>query len=333
VAHGGRAGDGAVPPASSTEVQTLHALRAATEAITSTKRLDDLFEAVGEHVSSIVPYHSLRLFLFDEATQELYPAALSTTREDYREVDLAMPQLRLKLGQGVTGMVATTRTGEVVYDLSTHPHVYYPPGVAAIDEESYIGVPLEFRDELVGVLTLSKYGQAEFDEHELGLIEVLAVPIAASLAHARAEDAEQRAREQEARLRRLHGSFVGNISHELRTPLTLSLGAYKALLKSQLARDCEDVILSGMRNTGRLLYLVNELLELAKFDSGHASPKKQCIDLAGLIRDVAANFSSRLRPEVTCESPKSSVWKKSQPSSSSTSANPARARVMSTYSK
>lgn len=266
---GCRAGEEADPPTPSAELETLRALRSATEAITSTKRLDDLFDAVGEHVSRIVSYHSLRLFLYDEQTRELYPAAIATTREDYREVDLSMPQLRMKLGQGVTGMVAATRTGEVVYDLSTHPHVYYPPGVAAVDEESYIGVPLVFRDELVGALTLSKYGRAVFDEHQLGVLEVLAVPIAAAVAHARAEDAEQRAREQEARLRRLHGSFVGNISHELRTPLTTALGFLELAIDrhgdSELLPDLLERSREGIE---RLRDLIEKLLEAVAIEAG-----------------------------------------------------------------
>ena len=47
-----------------------------------------------------------------------------------------------------------------------------------------------------------------------------------------------------------------------------------------------------MRNTSRLLFLINELLDLAKFDSGLASARKRCIDFAGLVRNVVTNFDS-----------------------------------------
>ncbi len=93
-------------------------------------------------------------------------------------------------------------------------------------------------------------------------------------------------------LDRLKSEFFANISHELRTPLTLSLGAYKMLLKLSSSPECQDLIQSGLRNTSRLLFLINELLDLAKFDSGRAEVRKQCIDLAALVRGVAANFES-----------------------------------------
>lgn len=93
-------------------------------------------------------------------------------------------------------------------------------------------------------------------------------------------------------LDRLKSEFFANISHELRTPLTLSLGAFKGLLKSSPAPESEQLIQSGMRNTSRLLFLINELLDLAKFDSGRAELRKRCFDLALLVRSVAANFES-----------------------------------------
>jgi signal transduction histidine kinase/class 3 adenylate cyclase len=93
-------------------------------------------------------------------------------------------------------------------------------------------------------------------------------------------------------LDRLKSEFFANISHELRTPLTLSLGAFKTLLKLSPSSESELSIQSGIRNTSRLLFLINELLDLAKFDSGRAELRKQCIDLSALVKSVAANFQS-----------------------------------------
>lgn len=99
-------------------------------------------------------------------------------------------------------------------------------------------------------------------------------------------------------LDRLKSEFFANISHELRTPLTLSLGALKTLLKLSPTSECEQVIQSGLRNTSRLLFLINELLDLAKFDSGRAGLRKRSIDLATLVRSVAANFESSQKSRV-----------------------------------
>ena len=99
-------------------------------------------------------------------------------------------------------------------------------------------------------------------------------------------------------LDRLKTEFFANISHELRTPLTLSLGAYKTLLKLSPSPECRELIQSGLRNTARLLFLINELLDLAKFESGRAELKKRCIDLAAIVRGIAANFDSGARRRI-----------------------------------
>ena len=93
-------------------------------------------------------------------------------------------------------------------------------------------------------------------------------------------------------LDRLKSEFFANISHEIRTPLTLTLGAFQMLSKSKLSEDAGALVRGGIRNASRLLFLINELLDLAKFDSGRATLTKRCIDCAALVRGVVTNFDS-----------------------------------------
>jgi signal transduction histidine kinase/class 3 adenylate cyclase len=93
-------------------------------------------------------------------------------------------------------------------------------------------------------------------------------------------------------LDRLKSEFFANISHEIRTPLTLTLGAFQTLSKTQLSEDAGDLVKGGIRNASRLLFLISELLDLAKFDSGRATLRKRCLDFAALVRGVVTNFDS-----------------------------------------
>ena len=99
-------------------------------------------------------------------------------------------------------------------------------------------------------------------------------------------------------LDRLKSEFFANISHELRTPLTLTLGAFKTLLKLSPGVEHESLLQTGLRNTSRLLFMINELLDLAKFDSGRTQLRKRRVDLAVLIQNVAANFESSQKSRV-----------------------------------
>jgi signal transduction histidine kinase len=93
-------------------------------------------------------------------------------------------------------------------------------------------------------------------------------------------------------LDRLKSDFFANISHEIRTPLTLTLGAFQTLLKTKLSEEANDLVKGGVRNASRLLFLINELLDLAKFDSGRAALRKRSLDFAALVRGVVTNFDS-----------------------------------------
>lgn len=102
-------------------------------------------------------------------------------------------------------------------------------------------------------------------------------------------------------LDKLKDQFFANISHEFRTPLTVSLGAFRTLLKSSLSSETRAVVQSGLRNTSRLLFLINELLELARFESGRADLRTVCVDLVSLVKNVAANFESSERQRIFVE--------------------------------
>ena len=98
-------------------------------------------------------------------------------------------------------------------------------------------------------------------------------------------------------LDRLKNEFFANVSHELRTPLTLILGTFSTLIKSS-GDEVKELVQTGVRNASRLLLLINQLLELARFDSGRAEISKQSVDFSELIRNVAANFDSPKRRRV-----------------------------------
>jgi signal transduction histidine kinase len=120
----------------------------------------------------------------------------------------------------------------------------------------------------------------------------------ARLSERRAREELESSHRKLLELDRLKDQFFANINHELRTPLTLSLGAFRTLLKSPLPQGSKAVVQSGLRNTARLLFMINELLELARFESGRADMRKASVDLAALMKNAAANFESSERQRI-----------------------------------
>lgn len=88
--------------------------------------------------------------------------------------------------------------------------------------------------------------------------------------------------------------FFANISHELRTPLTIMLGITERL-RSVLSRQTSEPIVQEMtlmleQNGLRLLKLIDDLLDLVRFDTGHADINRQptliSAHIEGLLRSL-----------------------------------------------
>ena len=84
-------------------------------------------------------------------------------------------------------------------------------------------------------------------------------------------------------LDRAKTDFFNNVSHELRSPLTLIMAPLEDLAAGRSPPGGEAAAFSVMRrNAGRLLHLINQLLDMAKIDAGQMGITPTPTDLVGL---------------------------------------------------
>ena len=88
----------------------------------------------------------------------------------------------------------------------------------------------------------------------------------------------------------IKSKFFGNISHEFRTPLTLIKGPLEKWLERDLPNDLEKDARVMLRNSERLLFLVDQLLSLSKVDSDNFKINPQHADLSLALRGIANYF-------------------------------------------
>jgi Na+/proline symporter/nitrogen-specific signal transduction histidine kinase len=110
------------------------------------------------------------------------------------------------------------------------------------------------------------------------------------------------ANERLQQLDRLKDEFVSTVSHELRTPLT-SIRAFSEILEQNPEMDPtqrHEFLHIVVKETERLTRLINEVLDLAKIESGRMDWKMETLDLRDLIVESAAAVGQILRErEVT----------------------------------
>jgi len=108
---------------------------------------------------------------------------------------------------------------------------------------------------------------------------------ASLLLAARSADAEEAYREAE-RASQAKTEFLSRTSHELRTPLNAILGFAQLLereLKSPADRDNVRHILKGGRH---LLALINEVLDIARIETGQLALDLQTVDVNSLLQET-----------------------------------------------
>jgi len=83
--------------------------------------------------------------------------------------------------------------------------------------------------------------------------------------------------------------LVANVSHDLRTPLSIIRGYVETIIlkePSLTPLERKDYLEIILKNTDRLLKLVEELFELSKLETKETEPHKEEFSLAELLQDV-----------------------------------------------
>jgi PAS domain S-box-containing protein len=102
--------------------------------------------------------------------------------------------------------------------------------------------------------------------------------------------------EAEAKLRKLDQDrrrFFANVTHEFRTPLTLTLGPLDDLrtgFHGELPSMVTQQVELAHRNAGRVMELIDQLLEVARLEAGSTPLRARRLELVAFVRRVVVGF-------------------------------------------
>ncbi|MGB5414153.1 MAG: PAS domain S-box protein, partial [Polyangiales bacterium] len=93
------------------------------------------------------------------------------------------------------------------------------------------------------------------------------------------------------RIEQLKSEFVSTVSHELRTPLTSIRGALGLVAGGrvgEISNEAQEMVNIALKNSGRLVRLINDILDVEKIQSGKLDFEIQQLDLSVVIKDAMA---------------------------------------------
>src|SRR5258706_6989478 len=278
-----------------TRLSELSALFQVSTALNLQLRLDAILEIIVRRVVATLRAQQASVMIYNPESGML------ETRSTYGLECEYAKNAKKRMGEGIAGWVAE-RLEAVQLD-GNDPHQTFGQHMKSNRNiTSALSLPLRVGERCVGVLNVNRINHPEvFQDHHREMLQLFAEHVGAVIDRAEVMDRMgNRTRQLEAdnlkleETNRMKDVFLSTASHELKTPLT-SVIAYAELLddnEKHLDRHQRGEFLRRLRaEAGRLLALIDEILDLSRIESGKLTLHRVPISLNEVAR--AASETSR----------------------------------------
>lgn len=171
------------------------------------------------------------------------------------------------------------------------------PTLSRLGLRSLLAAPLEADGQILGILFVGGRAPDAFSPECFDWLLTIAQHAVLPIRNARLQEMERANAARLAEVERAKSSLLSGVSHDLRTPLT-SIKVAAGLLTEQrqeVGDASERSLLAALRrNTERLEKLVDEILDVARLQSGAIRLRPEPLDVRGLLREVALSIKPML---------------------------------------
>ena len=145
------------------------------DVVNTTLDLDTTLRRVAELVRKVIDYEIFAILLVNEKAQDLRIRFQVGYAREVAE------RVKIKIGEGVTGLAAQRREAILVDDVSKHPEYIS----AAPDVRSELAIPLIVKNRVIGVLNLETHEAGRFTEEHKRLLTLIGSRMAVGIENAR----------------------------------------------------------------------------------------------------------------------------------------------------
>lgn len=279
------------------------ALARSLRQLSSLKNVEQLPEQILEQMNQTLPYDRGVLYMEDVNGDPVIQAH----RGMPQGADMSAFRLGLKGNHLYTTI---SRQGEtlLVEDVSTAENWSQPEWLP--HDRSWMGVPLYSKDNVVGLLLISR-ADAPFTEDDALLAATFSTQATVALENARLyhevmdmnQMMERMVSERVEELNKAYqtlekhdknkSAFIQVAAHELRTPLTVVMGFLGMLQNDATIKDnpmLSEAVQGVLRGTTRLHQIVNSMLDVVRLENQVITPHFEAVSLSLILRLIHKDY-------------------------------------------
>lgn len=269
------------------ESSTLKVLNNIMSSILGKTDLTEITWIIAENTMNLFGFEDCLIYTLDENKEYLVPTAYGIKKS---KIEGYIPQMKIKLGEGIVGSVALTGKAEIIPD-TTKDSRYIPDEITNYSE---ITVPIISEGKVIGIIDSEHSSKNYFTNSHLETLISIANLTAAKLRHVLNLELRKKAENQRAQLlKELEMNneqlkeFAHIVSHDLKSPLR-SISA----LASWINEDYEKILDEEGKNNLRMMqekiekmdHLIDGILRYSSLQNSKILVEDVPVDK--LIRDI-----------------------------------------------
>ena len=172
-------------------------------------------------------------------------------------------------------------------DLAAETRFTVSDAARSIGARSAVSVVVQTSGAPFGVLIAMSGEPGRFTLDDVHFLQTMANVLTSAINRQRAEESVRLAQEQAETANRAKSEFLSRMSHELRTPLNAILGFTQLLEMEQLTPNQAESVAHIARGGNNLLGLINQVLDIARIDTGRITLSFESVEVVGSLREAA----------------------------------------------
>jgi signal transduction histidine kinase len=248
---------------------------------------DELLQQVVDLTKQRFNLYHAHIYLADKSWNTLLLA--SGAGEIGRQMVAEGHAIQMDAEKSLVARATRERHAVIVNDVRSEAD--FLPSVMLPETRAEMAVPMIVGDKVLGVFDVQSDTVGHFTDEDANIYTTLASQIAIALQNARLYMEQSATVVQLRELDRLKSSFLANMSHELRTPLNSILGFADVIIEEldgPLTETMSNDLKLIQKNGQHLLHLINDVLDMAKIESGRMNLNPERFRIHDLLEEVTS---------------------------------------------